>query len=253
VLLDGNPLHAHAPSRARMATVCADEPLLPAKSVRAALALALRARADSRSADSVLDEAGLGWIAPRKPRNVAPYEARAIAAAFALSHAQPAALVLHEPLSLLGVLNETWLLSAIERAVTAGAVVLCTATRLEDAARLGGQPSAVERGVWLDAAALSLSLTPVTLRVHTPEPRRLVARLSETPDIAAVEWAGGSEVLVRGSDFEQLSLRVVSNARAEAIRITALRQDASPLELLGATRAGLAQAYYERAYGWRAQ
>jgi len=39
---------------------------------------------------------------------------------------------------------------------------------------------------------------------------------------------------------------VVANARAEAIRITALKQDAPPLEALAAARAGLAQAYYER-------
>jgi hypothetical protein len=44
-----------------------------------------------------------------------------------------------------------------------------------------------------------------------------------------------------------LARSVVANARAEAIRITALKPDAPPLEALAAARAGLAQAHYERA------
>ncbi len=82
-----------------------------------------------------------------------------------------------------------------------------------------------------------------------PEPRRLAARLSEAPDISGVEWAGGQELLVHGSELERLAHSVVANARAEAIRITVLKQDAPPLEALAAARAGLAQAYYERARG----
>lgn len=251
VVLDGAALWCDSAARRRIATLCATETLLPAKTVLRSVTLALRARGDARSALSVLDGAGLAWLAARRTASLDAREARAVACALALSHATPSAVVLHEPLGLLGLIGEELLLGAVERAVSAGAVVICSSNRLEDATRLGGSTSAIERGVWLDGAALGLALSPVTLRVHTPEPRRLAARLSETPDIAAVEWAGGSEILVRGSDFEQLAQSVVANARAEAIRITALRQDAPPLEVLGATRAGLAQAYYERAYGWR--
>ena len=126
---------------------------------------------------------------------------------------------------------------------------MCTASRLEDAARLGGDASALERGLWLGSAQARPPLGTVTLRVHTPEPRRLAARLSEAPDISGVEWAGGQELLIHGSELERLAHSVVANARAEAIRITALKQDAPPLEALAAARAGLAQAYYERARG----
>ena len=77
----------------------------------------------------------------------------------------------------------------------------------------------------------------MTLRVHTPEPRRLAARLTEAPDVSGVEWAGGQELLVRGRALEVLAHSVLANARAEAIRITALKPDRPALERLVAARA----------------
>ena len=176
-------------------------------------------------------------------------ESRAIALSIALSHREPALLALYEPLNVFGFVQEAFVLQRLEQLRAAGTIILCTASRLEDATRLGGDASALERGLWLGSAYARTPPGPVTLRVHTPEPRRLAARLSEAPDISGVEWAGGQELRVIGSDLERLAQSIVANARAEAIRITALKQDAPPLEALAAARAGLAQAYYERARG----
>ena len=247
VLLDGVAPWSNARTRQRIASWGAEESLLPARDVAGAVALALRARGDARSALSVLDSAGLARFAAQRLSAVTGREARAIALSIALSHREPALLALHEPLSVAGIVHEDFVLETLKNFAKAGAIVLCSASRLEDAARLGDTASALERGLWLGSAQARAALASVTLRVHTPEPRRLAARLSEAPDVSGVEWAGGQELLVHGSELERLAHSVVANARAEAIRITALKQDSPALEALAAARAGLAQAYYERA------
>lgn len=247
VRLDGVAIWSHSHTRRRIASLCARETLLPARDVAGAVALALRARGDARSALSVLDSAGLTRFAAQRVSALTAREARAVALSIALSHAQPALLALHEPLSVEGIVQDDFVLRTLNERNAAGAIILCTAGRLEDAARLGGHASALERGLWLGAAHTRPPLSSITLRIHTPEPRRLAARLSEAPDISGVEWAGGQELRVHGSELDRLARSVVANARAEAIRITALKQDAPPLEALAAARAGLAQAYYERA------
>ena len=249
VLLDGVAAWSNAATRRRIASLCAAESLPPAREVAGAVGLALRARGDASSALSVLDATGLSHFAARRVSNLTPREARAIALSIALSHREPALLALHEPLSIAGFVQPEFVLQTLERLARAGAIVLCTASRLEDATRLGERASALERGLWLGSAQARPPLGTITLRVHTPEPRRLAARLSEAPDISGVEWTGGQELLVHGSELERLAHSVVANARAEAIRITALKQDAPPLEALAAARAGLAQAYYEHARG----
>ncbi|MES1175741.1 MAG: ATP-binding cassette domain-containing protein [Myxococcales bacterium] len=245
VRLNGSAPSSSAAVRRQIAALFAEEALPPARTLSAALELALRARSDARSAHSVLDAAGLAPWAPRRPSSLTRRDARAVALAFALSHPRPALLALHEPLALVGVLSEAFIIESLARFETA--IVLCTASRVEDAARLGRIVGALERGKWLDPQHATPQLASVTLRVRTPEPRRLAARLSEAPDITAVEWAGGQELLVRGTELERVAHSVVANARAEAIRIDTLKQAAPALEELAAARAGLAQAAFERA------
>ncbi len=247
VSLSGVAPSSHAALRRQIAALFAQEALPPARTVSMALELALRARGDARSAHSVLDAAGLAPWAALRASALTPRDTRAVALAFALSHPRPTLVLLHEPLALLGPLSEVFILESLAR--FSSAIVLCTATRLEDAARLGRVVGALERGQWLGARQATPELASVTLRVHTPEPRRLAARLSEAPDITAVEWAGGQELLVRGAELTRVAHSVVANARAEAIRINALKQAPPALEELAAARAGLAQAAFERAQG----
>ena len=236
-----------AGTRRTIASLTAEEPLPPAHFVVTALELALRARGEARSGLSVLDAAGLARFAQRPVSALSRREARAMALALALSHAAPRLLALHEPLSLVGFLSEDFVLQSLRKHRENGAIVLSTASRLEDAARLGGTASRLERGTWLDPASVPVQGLEIALCVRTPEPRRLAARLAEAPDITGVEWPGGQELLVRGRDLGRLAQSVVANARAEAIRITALKQEFPTLETLAAERAGLAQAAYERA------
>ncbi|MEO6600503.1 MAG: hypothetical protein ABIQ16_11555 [Polyangiaceae bacterium] len=247
VLLGGVAPSENAAVRRQVASLFADEALPPARTVSFALELALRARGDARSAHSVLDAAGLAPWAAQKPSTLTPRDTRAVALAFALSHPRPLLVALHEPLSLVGVLSEAFIEQSL--ANFSAAIVLCSASRLEDATRLGGVVAALEGGQWLDAQSASPQLGSLTLRVRTPEPRRLAARLAEAPDITAVEWAGGQELLVRGTELERVAHSVVANARAEAIRIDALKQAAPALEELAGARAGLARAAFERARG----
>jgi ABC-type taurine transport system ATPase subunit len=241
VTLSGVAAWSNAGTRRRVASLCADETALPGRDVTSALALALRARGDARSALSVLDAAGLAGFATHRVSTLTRREARAVALSIALSHPSPTLVALHEPLGLLGLISEGFVLQSVGRFTERGAIVLCTACRLEDAARLGGSLSSLERGSWLGVGLARVPLAPITLRVHTPDPRRLAARLAEAPEIAAVEWTGGQELLVRGTELERVAHAVVLNARAEAISITALKQDLPALEPLAAARAGLYQ------------
>jgi ABC-type multidrug transport system ATPase subunit len=249
VLLDGIAPWSHARARRRIASLCPTETPLPARDVANALGIALRALGEARSALSVLDDAGLAHFAEKRVSNLTPREARAIALSLALSQRGPTLLALHDPLSVVGLVQEAFVLRTLAERSAAGAIVLCTASRLEDAARLGGSVSALSRGAWLEPGHAHPPLDSIALRVHTAEPRRLAARLSEAPDISGVEWAGGHELIVRGSELERVAHSVVANARAEAIRITAIKPDAPSLDALAAARAGLAHAYYERARG----
>jgi len=249
VLLYGVAPWSHARTRRRIASLCASETPLPARNVAGALTLALKALGETRSALSVLDDAGLAHFASKRVSSLTPLEARVVALSLALSQREPVLLALHEPLSVVGIVPEAWLLRTLTERSAAGAIVLCTASRLEDATRLGGSASTLSRGSWLAPASAGPPLGSVALRVHTAEPRRLAARLSEAPDVSGVEWAGGHELIVHGGELERVAHSIVANARAEAIRITALKPDAPSLDALAAARAGLAQAYYERARG----
>jgi ABC-2 type transport system ATP-binding protein len=246
VTLNGQQPFAHAMTRRQIGALSAAEQLPPGGDVSSALSAALRARGDARSALSVLDGAGVAHFAARRVLDLSLRELRAVALVLALSHPAPVLLALFEPLALLEILSVDFLLQTLARLAGAGTVVLSTASRVEDAARLGGATSAIERGIWLDSPAARPPLSQVTVRVHTADPRRLAARLSQAPDVSAVEWAGGHELLVRGSDLERVASLVVSSARSEAITIEALRYDPPGLDALAAARAGLAQACYDR-------
>jgi ABC-type uncharacterized transport system ATPase subunit len=152
--------------------------------------------------------------------------------ALALTHPKPNLLALHEPLALAPLVPEELILEALHNAAEDGVIVLATAGRVEDAARLGGVLSGLERGIWQASAATRAPSLGATLRVQTADASRLAALLAEAADIQAVNWAGAQELLVRGADLERVAQRVVSSARAAAIHITALREEPATLEAL---------------------
>jgi ABC-type multidrug transport system ATPase subunit len=243
ILLAGRAPFSSASARRTIASLCAEEQLPPARHVVGALALALQARADTRSALSVLDAAGLTHLAARRLSDVSARETRALALALALSHPEPTLLALHEPLALVGTVQERFLLDALATFAENGAIVLTTASRVEDALRLGGEVHALERGLWLDSAADRTPPQQVTLRVHTPDSEQLAACLAGTQEISALTRVGASELLVHGADLKRIASSVVAKARAASLRISALREDSAALESLAAARAGIAHAF----------
>ena len=242
VTLDGAQAWSSSRVRRRIAAVCADEALPPGRDVAGSFQLALQARGDARSAVSVLEAAGLGAFSARPVSSLDARERRAVALGIALSHPDAQLTVLHEPLNLLDLVSEKYLFGALQRLSDSRAIVLCTANRLEDATRLGGEVSALERGLWLDSPRARLPLAAIVIRVQTPEPERLVECLKRVPEVLRTQWTSGQEVRVFGSEPEQVLRSIVSGARAAAIRIAAIKQDPAALEVLAAARAGLYEA-----------
>ena len=222
-------------ARRGIASLFARESLPPARSVLGALELALSARGDARSALSVLDAAGLASWATLRPARLSARETRALALGFALSHPAPTLFVLHEPLALLGLLNEDFVLGVL--ASHAEAVVLCSASQPAEAAKLGPIAGTLSRGQWWGAWQAGTLRGALSVRVSTPEPSRLAERLRGVAGISAVEWSGGHELLVRGDGLEPTARSIVGTARAEGIRISALKPDAPALAEYNAARA----------------
>jgi ABC-type multidrug transport system ATPase subunit len=245
VLLAGRVPFSSASTRRTIGALCAEERLPTARYAAGAVQLALQARGDARSALNVLDAAGLAHLATRRMSDVSARETRGLALALALSHPKPTLLALHEPLALVGTVQERFLLDALTQLSTSGAIVLATASRVEDAARLGGEVHALERGIWLDSAENRTPHQQITLRVQTPDAERLAACLAGAPEISAVTRVGASELLVLGMDLERVASSVVAKARAASVRISALREDTAALESLAAARAGIAHAFHD--------
>jgi ABC-type multidrug transport system ATPase subunit len=243
ISLAGQAPFSSASTRRSIGSLCAKEQLPSARHAAGALELALQARGEARSALSVLDAAGLTHLAARRLSDLSARETRALALALALSHPKPTLLALHEPLALVGIVQERFLLDALAQCRARGAVVLSTANRSEDAARLGGELHALERGIWLDSAANRTPPHRVALRVQTPDSEQLAACLADAMEISSIIRVGSSELLIHGLDLERLAGSVVAQARAASVHISAMREDTAALEPLAAARSGIAQAF----------
>ncbi len=242
VLLEGKAPFADPDTRRRIAALRAEEQLPPLKTVSAALALLLGARGDTRSAASVLDEAALANLGSRQVRTLAARETRAIFLALALTQPEPLLLALFEPLTLLGLVHEAYLRESLARCSSAGAVVLTTASRLEDAAVIEGTLSVLERGTWLGSSAARVQLEAAALRVQTPDAERLATLLPVGEDVTSLEALGDRELIVRGPELERIAQRVLRAAEEAALTIEAMRVDAASLSELRAARERAARA-----------
>ena len=243
ILLAGRAAFSSPSARRTIGSLCAQEQLPSARHAAGALELALQARGEARSALSVLDAASLAHLAKRRPRELSARETRALALALALSHPNPTLLALYEPLALVGLVQERFLLDALAQSRARGAIVLATANRVADAARLGGEVHALERGIWLDSAAHRTAPHQATLRVQTPDSEQLSACLAGVQEISSITRIGASELLVQGTDLERVAASIVAQARAASLHISALREDPAALEPLAAARAGIAHAF----------
>jgi len=242
VFLDGKAPFADPETRRRIGALGAEERLPPAKTVALALGSLLRAREDTRSAGEILDQFGLSWLLSRRPSSLILRETRAVALALALSQREPLLLALFEPLSLDGIIQEGSLRESVARCSGAGAVVLTTASRLEDAATIEGTLSVLERGTWLGASAARAPTETVALRVRSADATRLARALAAKDEISALEAASPRELIVHGNDPERVAAHVLTSAKEAAITIEALRIDAPTLSELTAARERAARA-----------
>jgi len=253
VLIEGKPPFADPNTRRRIGALCTEERLPPAKTVARALGSLLRAREDSRSADAILDAMGLTWLRQRRPSSLSAREARAVALALVLSQHEPLLVALFEPLALGGIISEGRMRESLARFSRAGAVVLTTASRLEDAAVIEGSLSVLHRGTWLDSSAARATVELVALRVQTDAAARLATMLAGKEGIGKVEALGPRELIVRGEDVERVAACVLASAQEASVAVEALRVDAPSLPELALARERAARVEQARLRAYAAR
>lgn len=192
-------------------------------------------------------------LGPERPlASLSSSERRALALAVALGLPEPQLVALHEPLSAAGSASGA-VLERLQQLAERTPVLLTTRSA-EDARRLGGQLSVLERGVLVrdPRDAWPSAVTPglrVELWLECDAPRRLLAELVSSPEVerASFDAAQGGRIQVVGSELERLALAVSRAALAARVELRALRAGSPDLAAVHGASAGLAQAAYRAA------
>lgn len=242
--------------RRRVAVLCAEELVFPSKTVREAVQVGLEARGIAASAEQALAAARLQSFGSRNPRTLSGGERRSVAAAIAFCIEKPLVAALHEPLAYLPGIPPSEVTARIARWLEQGACVLCTTSSPRAAHALGGVAWLLDHGqlVRRIAAADAESFAPKSaamLRVRTPTPRELVARLADHPEVSALildEGREPNEVGVKGPDPAALALAVCQAALDNRITITAIHPVLPALDVTYAASAGELRGAFDAAY-----
>jgi ABC-type thiamine transport system ATPase subunit len=238
VLLDGAPLHASPERRRDVGALLCDEHLPALPRVSDALAAILAARAERGDARAFLDTVGLAAWAARRPEDLDASERRTLALALALAHPRPRLLALYEPFAAGRELAADFVRSGLERAVSAGAIVVVATQSQGDARALGAAPWLFERGTLVnltDFAPSARSDAEQALAVETPDARRLAAALAREPAVRGVRWnetESPDTVFVFGADTELLASAVVRALGAESARVRSITLAPTPVPAL---------------------
>ncbi len=222
VLLDGSNLQREPAARARVASLQAEETLLPAATVREALNLASQALA-SVPAEDALSAANLERLAELAPHTLTPASCHALALALALGARSAAALVLYDPLSLEAQLGREYILRTCrERA--ARSVVIIASPLFADAAAFGGTALLLVNGRLWSASGSPPPELVVDVLIRSPDSQRLAELLRADGSLGVYFEARQSplELLVRGSDLTSTARVVLTTAREHGLRVTAL-------------------------------
>jgi ABC-type multidrug transport system ATPase subunit len=238
VLLDGALIHESPALRRVTAALLADEALPALARVNDAVDAVLRSRADRRVAHAFFDEVGLGAWGARRARDLDASERRALMLALALTHPSPRLLALYEPLAAGRAFGADFVLRGLERAASAGAVVLCATQSLEDARVLGTVPWLLHQGVLANVADAALGV-PVagdhTFVVDTPDARRLTAALAHDPAVRGVRWNEEhtpDTLFVFGNDAERLASAIARTLSEQSLRVRSIGLSPMPLTTL---------------------
>jgi ABC-type thiamine transport system ATPase subunit len=245
VVLDG-ATPAQAPdARRRVAALFDDEALPPGPTVRASVARALAARAETKlTAERVLGDAGLDHLAQMAARDLGPRELRSVALALALAHDSAALVALHEPLTTL--IAKPDVLAGLERHTTRGAIVLTTTASSADANLLGGSWLCVELGRLQATPTPRLGQGPwQQVLVEAADVRALSLLLHEAALGLTSELVGPGQLTVSGPALDDTVREIVTLSRKHGIELTRLEPALPPVEALLAARAGFARGAYE--------
>jgi ABC-2 type transport system ATP-binding protein len=235
------------PEDPRTARVIAYVPLdatLPdALRVHEALELAMHIRGVSMEpAEKRLDALGIGPLAARKVRSLAPDEVRAVAIAEALTSG--ARLVaIEEPLVRVDPRAVARIPDRMRERAEKGACVVFATSSSRDASELAEDVFCFQRGALIrriparEALAIpapSPAGAGASLHVLSSDPRALVAELAREPAAETLETRGRA-VVARGPDLPALAAAVGrAIARAE-VDVESMRTDAPPLDFLQRT------------------
>ncbi|HKY39402.1 MAG TPA: hypothetical protein VJN18_25865 [Polyangiaceae bacterium] len=250
VRLDDGAPHAAPALRARLAVLCEDESLPPARTTLRSVALALAARGSPvGDASRILADAGLSEWADAPVSALDGRATRSVALALALTHDHAALLALHEPLAT--EVPRPYVLEALDKHTERGAIVLCTTTSSGDAMLLGGSWLCVELG----RLRSSQGLSP---RLGAGPWQRMLIEVSDAQSLAQLLHASalglstelGSEprqLKVTGPALDVTVRELVGLCRAHGIEVQRITPVLPPVEALLAARAGFARGAYEAA------
>ena len=217
--------------RARIAALPAEPRLPPARTVRDAALLALRARGEAAAdLDAIFAPLGLVPLLARAPRALSFAEERAVELALALSTPAPLLAILHEPLADTAVPRPALVAARLRDLAEAGAAVVVTTSSPGDAAALGSRIHVLHRGVLARTAGPEGGLTlpaPTELCAWIRgDARALCAALAESPDVDAVSWEAGSPaaVRVRGADPDRVALALTDAILAAAVEVDGIER-----------------------------
>ena len=246
--LDGVMPAGSPEMRRKVASLFEDEALPPASVVERSVEKALVARGENPSrAAAVLRDASLTHFATARPDKLGSRELRSIALALALAHDGAELLALHEPLTTL--VPSSFVMNALDRFTSRGALVLTTTTSPADAASLGGRCLAVEFGRVHSSNPEGMRLGPGAWQevlIESPEASQLLQLLHESAPDLAVESGGATQSLkIKGVALDDTVRRVIELARQRALEILRIEATAPPVDALLAARAGFARAAYE--------
>ncbi len=261
VRVAGRDPRTNPDTRRHIASLLAEERLIPAPTVAGSVARALKLLGQQATAASdVLTLAGLGSWAERRPDALDAGERRSVALAIALAERQVSLAVLYEPLSDVPGIARQVVLDAVGRLAESGACVLCATASARDAGELSSSLLLLDRGRFVrrPPPPLSVELAPGTAAdflVQSDDPRRLAAELARDDTVAGIEWneqQSPSEIRVRGADAARVALAISRTAVTHSIRVHAISATLPDMDVVRGASDGLARAAYERAT-WLAQ
>lgn len=220
---------ACASIRARIGALSEDPWLPAARSVEAAVRLAVGARATgpAEPALAFLAELGLGPLFGRRPEALGYAEARAVELAVALATTDPLLVVLHEPTCAVATGALARIRSRIAELAETGTCVVVTTSSAAEAALLAERALVLPRGLLrIGPAAVKAGGTEageLVARIaadDAPRVRELAAALSSRPEVRGVSWEdaprtregralGPARLSVRGDDLEACSVVLI--------------------------------------------